>query len=308
MLFTDPLAFEEYLAPVGGEAHVRPAAHSSFRANINIRALPRVGLFQIQADSFSVQKAPQRDFYGFTVPLNVPFIVSDTNYDQTFTGSNGHMLSPGQPFNLWCMNNCRFLVCNFFVDDLVAYRQRMLQETTAGHTHLEPHVSLATAAGSGLFRSAATAWVALRMDDPLVSEITLLEIEDDLLASFLSLAEDPQAIGVEAFLPADYMLRRIEEYICANLDKAITRDKLADTAGLSIRSLNRAFQKRYGSGPMAFLRQRRLDACFTILTGSEPEATTVTDVAMSYGFSNLGDFAMVYKKAFGESPSTSLKK
>ena len=108
--------------------------------------------------------------------------------------------------------------------------------------------------------------------------------------------------------PADFVLRRTEDYICANLDKAITRDQLSDTTGVSIRSLNRAFQKRYGSGPMAFVRQRRLDACYAKLAGSETEATTVTDVAMNYGFNHLSDFAIAYKKAFGESPSTSLRK
>jgi AraC-like DNA-binding protein len=103
-------------------------------------------------------------------------------------------------------------------------------------------------------------------------------------------------------------MRRVEDYVCANLDNAITRDELADTAGVSIRSLNRAFDKRYGSGPMSFVRQRRLDACYTKLLGSEPDSTTVSTMAMTYGFSHLGKFAMAYKNAFGESPSTSLKK
>ena len=89
---------------------------------------------------------------------------------------------------------------------------------------------------------------------------------------------------------------------------AITRDDLANMAGVSIRSLSRAFEKKYGIGPMAFVRQRRLDACYSRLRGSEPGTTTVTDVAMSHGFSHVGKFAIAYKKAFGESPSTSLIK
>jgi AraC-like DNA-binding protein len=218
------------------------------------------------------------------------------------------MLSPGRPFDLRCVNNCFFIVCNFYVDALGAYKERMLQETTSACTLLEPRISLLTATGSELFRSVTKAWVALGIDDSLVSEIQRQEMEDDLLASFLSLSEDPLAIDREALSSADFVLKRAEDYICANLDKAITRDELADTTGVSIRGLNRAFQKKYGSGPMAFVGQRRLDACFTKLAGSEPEATTVSDVAMSYGFSHFGDFAMAYKKAFGESPSTSLRK
>jgi AraC-like DNA-binding protein len=308
MKFTDPLAFEQFLFPVGGEVRIRPMVGSRFRAAINIRPLPRVGLFKIEADSFSAQKAPQQDFYGFTVPLNVPFTVSESGYDQTFAGSNAHMLSPGRPFNLQCKKKCLFLVCNFYADALGAYKERMLQETATGHTLLEPRVPLVTATGSKLFRSVAIAWIALGMDASIVSATVRQEIEDDLLASFLSLAEDPQAIDREALAPSDLALKRVEDFMCANLTETITRDQLAETAGISIRSLNRAFEKRYGFGPMAFVRQRRLDACYTKLLGSEPQSTTVSDVAMSYGFYHFGDFAMAYKKSFGESPSTSLKK
>jgi len=306
--FTDPLAFEQYLAPVGGKVRIRPMVGGRFSADIIIRPLPRVGLFKIKADSFSAQKAPQQGFYGFSIPLNVPFTVSDTGYDQTFGRSNAHMLSPGKPFHFQCKKKCHSLACNFYVATLRTYRERVLQETSTLQTLLEPSVSLVTATGSGLFRTVIRAWVALGVDEGLVGEIARQEMEDDLLASFLSLAMDPQPIDREVLSPGEYALQRTEDYICANLDRAITRYELADTAGVSIRSLNRAFEKRYGSGPMTFVRQRRLDACYTRLLGSEPDATTVSDVATSYGFNHFGKFAVAYKKAFGESPSTSLRK
>jgi len=197
---------------------------------------------------------------------------------------------------------------SFFVDPLETYIESLLQETSASQKALEPHVSLMSAAGSGLFRSVVRAWVALGMKESSVSELARQEMEDDLLSSFLLLSEDSQATGKQAALPADYALKHAEDYIYANLETAITRDDLANMAGVSIRSLSRAFEKKYGTGPMAFVRQRRLDACFSRLRGSEPGASTVTDVAMSYGFNHVGEFAIAYKEAFGESPSVSLQK
>ena len=308
MQFSDPTIFEQFLAPVGGEVRIRPAVGSRFRANIEMRKMLNVGLFMIEADSFSVQKTPQNDFYGFTVPLNMPFTIAESGYDQTFTSSNAHMLSPGHPFDLYCKKNCLFMVSNFFVDPLEAYREDLLQETATNQISIEPRVSLISATGSRLFRSVVRAWVALSVENISVSEITLKEMEDDLLASFLSLVENPQATGKQAVLPADYALKHAEDYICANLEAAITRDNLANMAGVSIRSLSRAFEKKYGIGPMAFVRQRRLDACYARLRGSKLGTTTVTDVAMSHGFSHFGKFAIAYKKAFGESPSASLIK
>jgi AraC-like DNA-binding protein len=308
MEFTDPIAFEKFLAPAGGEVCIRPMRGNRFRANIEMRMLQRVGLFTIEADSFSAQKVPQQEFYGFSIPLNVPFTVTESGYEQTFGRSSAHMLSPGRAFNFQCKQKCHTMACNFFVDPLEAYRETMLQETAASQSILKPHVSLISAAGSGLFRSVVRAWVALGIDDSSVSEIALQEMEDDLLASFVLLTEDSLALEKEAVLPADHALKRTEDYICANLDTAITRDDLADMAGISIRSLSRAFDKKYGLGPMAFVRQRRFDACYSRLRGSEPGATTVTDVAMSYGFSHVGRFAIIYKETFGESPSASLHK
>jgi AraC-like DNA-binding protein len=308
MQFNDPIAFEEFLAPVGGEVHIRPVVGSRFRANLEVRKLQRVGLFTIEADSFSAKKVPHQDFYGFSIPLNEPFTVSEPSFDQTFVRSSAHMLSPGRAFNFQCKQKCHALACNFFVDPLVAYKERMLQESNASEQYLNPHVSLISAAGSELFRSVTRAWVVLGKEDSPVSKFALQEMEDDLLASFLFLSQDSQTLEKEATLPADYALKHAEDYICANLDTAITRDKLAESAGVSIRSLSRAFEKKYSLGPMAFVRQRRLDACYTQLLGSDPDTTTVTNVAMSYGFGHLGKFAIAYKKAFGESPLASLLK
>ena len=130
----------------------------------------------------------------------------------------------------------------------------------------------------------------------------------NLLDSFLLLAENPPATTKLALSPSDRTLNDVEDYICANLDTTITRDDLAEVVGVSIRSLSRAFDKKYGLGPMAFLLQRRLDACYAQLRGADSDAITVTEVSLSYGFWHTGRFASAYKKAFGESPSETLLK
>ena len=308
MEFTDPESFEEYLAPVAGEVWVRPMTGSRFRASLDLRRLQKVGLFTVKADSLFAQKKPQQEFYGFSIPLGVPFTVSESGHDQTFGRANAHMLSPGGPFNLKCKTKCHALVCNFFVDQMQEYRERMLQETTPIEQAIRPRVSLMSAAGSGLMRSVARAWSALGAKDSLSNEIALQELEDDLLVSFLLLAEDQFTTRKQAALPSVPVLKNMEEYLCANLNTAITRDDLADRAGVSIRSLSRAFKKKYGFGPMAFILQRRLDACYIQLRGSERGAVTVAEVAMSYGFGHMGKFAIAYKYSFGESPSATLQK
>jgi AraC-like DNA-binding protein len=308
MEFSDPLAFEEFLSPIADGVKIRPMVGSRFRGNIEMQRLQKVGLFSLETDSFLAEKPPGQDFYGFTIPLTAPFTVSSSGYDMTFGQANAHMLSPGLPFTFKCRKNCNALVANFFVEPMKTYRERMLQETTASGQFIGPHVPLMSVTGSNLYRSVVRTWVALGVQDCAVNDIARQELEDDLLESFFSLAENPPAITTLAAFSSNQALDNIEDYICANLEAAITRDDLAAEAGISIRSLSRAFEKKYGLGPMAFVRQRRLDACFARLRGSLRDATTVTEVAMSYGFWHIGKFAIAYREAFGESPSATLSR
>ena len=307
MLFTDPLAFEEFLSPIGGGVKIRPMVGSRFRGNIEMQRLQKVGLFTLETDSFLAEKPPGPDFYGFSIPLAEPFTVSSPGNDKTFGHGNAHMLTPGLPFTFKCKKKCSALVANFFADPMTTYRERMLQETTASNPVVEPDVSLMSATGSNLYRSVVRSWVALTAKDSPRNGIAMQELEDDLLKCFLLWTEDGATFKKQAAIPSTQALNDVEDYICANLGSAITRDDLAMEAGISIRSLSRAFEQKYGLGPKAFVRQRRLDACFAQLRGADREATTVTEVAMAYGFWHTGKFAIAYRQAFGQSPSETLQ-
>jgi AraC-like DNA-binding protein len=308
MRFTDPIAFEEYLAPIGGEVNIRPMKGDQFRAKINMRMMQAAGLFTIDADSFFAQKAPQQDFFGFTIPLNAPFVVSESGTDQAYGRHNAHLLSPDNPFTFKCEKNCHAMACNIFVDPLTQYKERVLQESSSSKQQFpNANISLISAEGSKAFRTMVRAWVALGTDSLSINAMFLREIEDDLLSSFLLLVEEAHAQKKETRLPARFAIGRTEEYISANLEKVITRDDLADVANVSIRSLSRGFKGKYGLGPMEYVRQRRLDACYGRLRGSGPSETTISEVAMSHGFGHIGKFAITYKQAFGEAPSTTLR-
>ena len=107
--------------------------------------------------------------------------------------------------------------------------------------------------------------------------------------------------------PSDAMLRRAEEILDTHVQNAISLPRLAEEVGCSVRTLTRQFRARHGVGPMGFLRRRRLEATRRALLGADPTATTVTDVAVRYGFYHAGRFAGAYRAAFGESPSETLR-
>lgn len=68
-----------------------------------------------------------------------------------------------------------------------------------------------------------------------------------------------------------------------------------------------AFREVHGCSPRRFLYDLRLHAVRAELRGAKP-GLTVTHVATSHGFIELGRFAARYRAAFGENPSATLQR
>lgn len=78
--------------------------------------------------------------------------------------------------------------------------------------------------------------------------------------------------------------------------------------GSSERWLREALQAVYGVSPMRLLKLRRLNQVHRALLAAAPGESSVTELAMSYGFFDLGRFAISYRQIFGELPSETLQK
>jgi len=77
-------------------------------------------------------------------------------------------------------------------------------------------------------------------------------------------------------------------------------------AGVSPRTLARAFHAIHGVPPFHYLCALRLAQARQVLLSGDD--ATVTEVAMRFGFRELGRFAALYRKEFGESPSATLQR
>ena len=79
-------------------------------------------------------------------------------------------------------------------------------------------------------------------------------------------------------------------------------------AGVSPRTLLRAFRAVHGATPYRYLCSLRLLDARRILSSATGEPPTVTEFATRFGFVELGRFAVAYRSAFGESPSATLRR
>jgi AraC-like DNA-binding protein len=103
--------------------------------------------------------------------------------------------------------------------------------------------------------------------------------------------------------PAPACVRRAEDYARAHAGAPIGVDDMALAAGVSARTLHRAFRTFRDTTPLAFVKTLRLDQTRQELARAAQDGRSVADVAMACGLTHLGKFARDYRARFGESPS-----
>ncbi|MBZ5763754.1 AraC family transcriptional regulator [Rhizobium sp. VS19-DR104.2] len=92
---------------------------------------------------------------------------------------------------------------------------------------------------------------------------------------------------------------RIMEKIEDELDDHLSLQQLADLAGLSIPHLCRAFKQSFGKPPYSYIIQCRVERAKHSLRDS---TLSVTEIALSCGFSSASHFANVFRKEVGTTP------
>jgi|SRR5579883_2523675 len=96
------------------------------------------------------------------------------------------------------------------------------------------------------------------------------------------------------------VLCKINEFIQANMDKALTVSELAGLSGLSPFHFSRAFREATGLAPHRYVMQRRIErAAALIKLGDKPLA----EIALETGHSSQSHLARRFREQFGVSPT-----
>jgi AraC family ethanolamine operon transcriptional activator len=102
-------------------------------------------------------------------------------------------------------------------------------------------------------------------------------------------------------------VERAEAYARAHASTPVPVSTLCHIVGLSERGLRNAFYGVRGVSPKRCMLVGRLQLVRRALIDTPHRPGAVTDVALRYGFHELGRFAGSYKQAFGETPSETLQ-
>lgn len=102
---------------------------------------------------------------------------------------------------------------------------------------------------------------------------------------------------------SDIQCARIKAWIEARLSDAdLSVGAIAQGCGMSPRSVHRAFRRDPAGTVSNYIWQRRVAQCATDLRSPAEARRSITDVALSWGFSNASHFSRVFRASFGTSP------
>lgn len=129
----------------------------------------------------------------------------------------------------------------------------------------------------------------LQLDDLIYRTLALLLCPQ--LAQLGSAETDPGSGSRQVF-------SELVEWVQANLHQPLSLSQLEARSGYSRRHLQKAFQQRFGCGPIQWVRQQRLEQARQALLQAEP-GTTVAAVAARFSFSSLSVFSREFRLRFG---------
>ena len=109
--------------------------------------------------------------------------------------------------------------------------------------------------------------------------------------------------------PRDAVVAQAIAHVRARRREPLTVTALCRAAGVSERTLRRAFAERLGVSPKAYLIAHRLNGVRKDLRSASlrNESVTVSRIARRWGFRHRGQLAEAYRTAFGELPSETRK-
>jgi AraC-like DNA-binding protein len=104
------------------------------------------------------------------------------------------------------------------------------------------------------------------------------------------------------------IMARFEEVLANHPNRPLPMPQLCALIGVTDRTLRSCCAEFLGISPTRYMLLRRLKAVRIALRDADPARASVAEIASGCGFTELGRFAGAYRNAFGEAPSTTLRR
>lgn len=305
---------EQVVSEVFEPHRLLPSKYSQLNAQLNAVQVGSATLGYLAYGTEAQIDLPASDrWYHINVPLkgSSKAYRDDGTSASTKAGSSGAILVPHRAQKVeWKSETAQFAL-KIPRDDLERHLAQLAQQPSGQPLDLDLELDLSGTAGAGLLR--AVHFVASEWDEDgaLVRHShSRRQLESLVLTNLLMAASGPhqRLLSKSSKNKSHNTLGMVVEYIHDNAQELLTVADLTQYAGVSSRTLQIAFRREYNCTPLEFIRDIRLAGVKDSLMNPQSASTTVSDVAMTWGFFNLGRFSGIYRSRYGENPSETLRR
>lgn len=227
------------------------------------------------------------------------------------TSQTAAVFTPGRPLELHFSERFSLIALMIQKGQLQLELENLLGDRAIRPLEFEAELNLASPGGKSILHTVhildcATA----RVDGPLTHPLAAQGLERSLIQGLLFAQPHNYTATLTAASPAagTRPLSKAVELLRSNPAHPWTVTELAAEVSVSVRSLQQEFRRSLDTTPTAYLRRLRLEEVRRELLAAEHGTVNVTDIATRWGFVHLGRFAAEYARAFGERPSTALRR
>jgi AraC-like DNA-binding protein len=278
-------------------------------ATLNYLKLRHVGLGYTKYGIDLSGAYPESDTYLQAFPLGGRGEVAIKKFTSPLSPGHGLTVSPGRRFAAKADANYEHLFIVVSMRGLTDKLGTIIGRPIGRAVEFDPIMNNANPAAKALRDHLGFLVKTVSESDMPLPKLVLEEFEQTLLVMILQANRHNYSglLDRVSLDVASWQVRRAEDYIEANWRRPITLTDLVRVTGASALDLFRSFKKSRGYSPMEYADRVRLGHARELLHHPDTE-TTVASVAMACGFANLGRFETDYFLAFGESPSTALRR
>jgi AraC-like DNA-binding protein len=149
--------------------------------------------------------------------------------------------------------------------------------------------------------------MATRRPQTLIDAVTAHGLEQQLIHAIVECLRGSEGTPSQSGRRHQDLMVRFERSLNSQPGREMRVEEICATLDVSERLLRILCAEHLGMGPISYDRLRRMSLVRHALRRVNGEAT-VSAVARRYGFRSPGRFAVNYRAAFGETPSTTLRR
>ncbi|MGO2354253.1 MAG: AraC family transcriptional regulator [Marinomonas foliarum] len=251
--------------------------------------------------STNIRASKVSSAYFLHIILSGHSIGKSNNEVRTLRAGDSILIMPGTRFESNNSKSCRKLIVKIPTDFLHQTARKFGYVTTKDPIQFEHKANVFPMTGP-LFNLLND---MLQQDKRTLCDRALIYycrlFNSAILTMFKSNFTQPQST-----LSLHRHVERVRNYVLDNITADITIDELAKVCQISRKSLYNLFEREAGLTPSAYIRRLKLESIHSELKNNE-RIRNVTQVALEYGFTNLGRFSAQYREQIGELPSQTLR-